>query len=255
MNSRVFIRLCLGIVGLFSLALLPGSAIAGLPPKLPQRPPLAPYVAGDWPMYGHDVSRTNYNPDETTISSGNVGQLIQRWQVNIGSNGTPPSGAPSVANGKVYVGSSVATGNDFFAFDAVTGSQAWSTSVNYTSASCFNVGIGSTAAISGTVVSVGGGDSAFYGLDANSGAQLWRNPMNVGTTGFPWESPLMAYGRSYLGMASRCDNPSVRGEIRAVDIFSGTQQATQFFVPAGTAGGGIWNSPALSPDGSTLGAA
>src|SRR4051794_16797860 len=62
-------------------------------------PSIAP---GDWPMYGHDVSRTNFNPDETTISASNVGQLISRWQVNIGSSSTPPSGAPSVANGKVF---------------------------------------------------------------------------------------------------------------------------------------------------------
>src|SRR5207253_6279707 len=147
--------------------------------------------------------------------------------------------------------SSAPTGNDFFAFDAVTGSQAWAVSLNYVS-SCFNVGIGSTAAISGTVVSVGGGDSAFYGLDANTGSQLWRNPMNVGSSGFPWASPLLAFGRSYLGMASRCDNPSIRGEVRAVDMNSGSQQSNQYFVPLGTAGGGTWNSPAFSPLGSTL---
>src|SRR5437868_7548915 len=130
---------------------------------------------GDWPMYGHDVSRTNYNPDETTISAGNLSQLGQAWQVLVGSNGTAPSGAPSVAGGKVFVGSSAVSGNDFFSFDAVTGGQAWAVSLNYQS-SCFNVGIGSTSAISGTIVSVGGGDSAFYGLDVNSGAVVWRNP-------------------------------------------------------------------------------
>lgn len=207
---------------------------------------------GDWPTYGHDLSRTNYNPDETTISASNVNQLVSRWQVFIGSNGTPPSGAPGVANGRVYVGSSVATGNDFFAFDAVSGSTVWSTSVNYTAASCFNVGIGSTCAISGTVLAVGGGDSAFYGIDTNTGAQLWRNPMNVGASGFPWESPLLANGRAYLGMASRCDNPSVRGEVRSVDMNTGGSPVSQYFVPAGFAGAGIWQSPALSPDGSTL---
>ena len=51
-----------------------------------------PNSPGDWPMYGHDVSRTNYNPDETIINAGNAGQLVQRWQMPIGSNGTPVSG-------------------------------------------------------------------------------------------------------------------------------------------------------------------
>src|SRR5437867_60768 len=196
-------------------------------------------------MYGHDVSRTNFNPDEAIISLDNLSQLTQRWQVSIGTNGTGPSGAPSVANGRVYVGSSAPTGNNFFAFDAVTGAQAWSANIGYFS-TCFNVGIGSTCAISGTVVSVGGGDTAYYGLDANTGAQLWRNPMNVGSSGFPWASPLLAYDRSYLGMASRCDNPSVRGEVRAVGLYDGIQLANQYFVPAGLAGAGVWNSPALS---------
>src|SRR6478672_12105639 len=244
------------LFGLLLLVALPLTGVASLlaRPALPggnggtARTPAAP---GDWPMYGHDVSRTNYNPDETTISAANVAQLVSRWQFNVGTSGTPPSAAPSVSGGKVYVGSSASTGNDFFAFDAVTGSPVYSVNLNYQN-SCFNVGIGSTAAISGSIVSVGGGDPAYYGLDANNGAQLWRNLMNVGASGFPWESPLMAYGRSYVGIASRCDNPSVRGEIRAVDMNTGATINSQYFVPSGQQGGGIWNSPALSPDGSTL---
>ncbi|HMA36041.1 MAG TPA: PQQ-binding-like beta-propeller repeat protein [Chloroflexia bacterium] len=213
--------------------------------------PGAPTAAGDWPMYGHDPQHTSYNAVETTISAANLAQLISRWQFNVGSNGTPPSGAPSVANGRVYVGSSTGTGPNFFAFDAITGAQVFTTSVGYVS-SCFNVGIGSTSAISGSVVTVGGGDAAYYGLDANSGAQLWRQLMNVGPSGFAWESPVVGNGRSYIGMASRCDNPSVRGEIRALDLTTGTQLANQYFVPSGQAGAGIWQSPALSPDNSTI---
>jgi hypothetical protein len=257
MKSRLTLTFCLAMAAFTTLLFTSGQAGASFRAGAPntgsnlQSPSLPIIPSGDWPMYGRDFSRTNYNPDETTLSSSNVAQWVSRWQVNIGSNGTPPSGAPSVSNGKVFVGSSVAAGNDYFAFDAISGSPVWSTTLNYTS-SCFNVGIGSTAAISGTALSVGGGDSAFYGLDANNGGQLWRNPMNVGSSGFPWESPLLANGRSYLGMASRCDNPSIRGEVRAVDINTGSQQANQYFVPSGTAGGGIWNSPALSPDGSTL---
>jgi hypothetical protein len=156
-----------------------------------------------------------------------------------------------VANGKVFVGSSAASAQDFFAFGAVSGAQLWTANLNYQS-SCFNVGIGSTAAISGTMLSVGGGDQAFYGLNTETGAIVWRNPMNVGSSGYPWESPLLAYDMSYLGIASRCDNPSVRGEVRTVQLANGTPVASQYFVPAGNAGAGIWNSPALSPDGSTL---
>ncbi|MEO8286876.1 MAG: S-layer homology domain-containing protein [Chloroflexota bacterium] len=253
MKKRSLLNTIIVLMGFTALIAVPWSVPAGLAARTGAYVPAVLADPADWPMYGHDPQRTNYNPAETTISAGNVNQLVQRWAVNLGYNstGSATSGAPSVANGKVYVGTNASTGDNFFARDAVTGAPVWSTSVGYVN-SCFNVGIGSTSAISGSVLSVGGGDSAFYGLNANTGAQLWRNPMNVGSSGFPWESPLLAYDRSYLGIASRCDNPSVRGEVRSVDMNTGGSPISQYFVPSGQAGGGIWNSPALSVDGSTL---
>src|SRR3979490_2657705 len=53
-------------------------------------------------------------------------------------------------------------------------------------------------------------------------------------------------------IASRCDNPSVRGELRAVNMTNGSTVASAFFVGPGEAGGGIWHSPALTPDGSIV---
>ena len=203
-------------------------------------------------MYGHDQSRTNFNAAETAINRDTVANLTPRWQARVGSNGVAPSGAPSVANGRVYVASSVASGPNFFSFDATTGNRAWSAFIGHIEVSCFNVGIGATPAVSGNMVVAGGGDAAYYGLDASTGAQRWRNPLNVGSSGFPWELPLIAGSRVYLGVASRCDDPSVRGELRAVNLSSGSTQGSAYFASAGVAGAGIWNSPALSPDGSTL---
>lgn len=215
----------------------------------PYSPPPTPNP-GDWPMYGRDPQRTNFNPDETLISAGNVNLLQERWRFNLG-NSSPTSGAPSMANGRIYAGSSITTGDNFFALNATTGGLAWSTSVGH-GFNCFSVGIGSSSVVSGSVLSVGGGDQAFYGLNADTGGQLWREPMNVGSSGFPWESPLLAYGRSYLGMASCADNPSVRGEVRSVDMLTGGDPVSQYFVPAGQGGAGVWNSPAISPDGSAI---
>jgi hypothetical protein len=56
-------------------------------------------------------------------------------------------------------------------------------------------------------------------------------------------------------VSSRCDNPSVRGEVRSLDYDTGLNPLSAYFVNSGQAGGGVWNSPALSPDGSTLVAA
>ena len=78
-------------------------------------------AADDWPMYGHDVSRTNYNPDETTINAGNVTQLVQRWQVNVGSNGTGTSAAPSVESSLVADTSAEARWSRWSCMRAISG--------------------------------------------------------------------------------------------------------------------------------------
>src|SRR5262249_47750277 len=93
MRARRFSIWPVILAGFLALVSLSASASAGYPTVVPAFPkPAAPkpiYVAphvnpGDWPTYGHDVSRTSFNPDETTISPANVNDLVQRWQANLG---------------------------------------------------------------------------------------------------------------------------------------------------------------------------
>jgi outer membrane protein assembly factor BamB len=209
-----------------------------------------------WPMYGHDEQRTSYNPAEHTLNAENAGRLAAAWTADIGTSEVPSNSAPTVANGTVYVGSSVAQGDNFFAFDALTGQRVWSADLHYTfQPNCEiaeNVGIPSTAAVAGGVVVVGGGDRAYYGLDQKAGVILWRHDMSVGPSGFAWESPLIADGRAYVGIATQCDNPPVRGEVRALDVGTGALLANQFFVPSGQRGASLWHAPAMTTDGKTL---
>jgi polyvinyl alcohol dehydrogenase (cytochrome) len=206
-------------------------------------------------MYGHDLSRTNYNPDETILNKANVKHLGSLWQADIGYGTQPTSSTPSVANGKVYVGSSVLTGSNFLSFDARTGSRDWEITLGHSPASCFGVGIGSTSAISDHVVVVGGADGAYYGIDADAGKLLWRDAIGGGPSSYPWASPLVWSGRAYIGVSSGCGNPSVQGGMQAVDLKTGSVLQSQTFVPEGMVGADIWNSPALTRDGSTLVAA
>jgi outer membrane protein assembly factor BamB len=201
-------------------------------------------------MYGHDVGRTSFNPGETAISAANVDKLAPLFRANIGIGDLPSSSGPVVAKGRLYVGSSVAEGNNYFCLDPTTGAQIWSANVGHSPPFQGNVGIGSTAAVVDGVVVVGGGDAAYYALSAESGAILWRHPMDVDPVAFAWSSPLVANGTAWVGMSSRYE--SVRGELRALAVSDGTVRARQYFVPEGRKGADVWNSPALSPDASTV---
>jgi outer membrane protein assembly factor BamB len=214
-------------------------------------PPASSSTRSDWPMYGRDVSRTGYDPDETVITTASVARLAPRWQADIGMGAYPPSGAPTVAGGRVFVGSSRVDGDNFFAFDAATGQALWSADIGHHDPYDFDVGLGATPAVAGPVVVAGGGDAAYYGLDAATGAIRWRHDTEAGPTGFTWSSPLISSGRVYVGISSRGDEP-VRGEVRALDLATGALLASQYLVPEGRRGADIWNSPALSADGRML---
>jgi outer membrane protein assembly factor BamB len=209
----------------------------------------------DWAMYGHDVHRTNCNSAETSLSTTSLARLSPAWTFDLGTNGNPTASAPVVAGGRVYVGSSVSRGDNYFALDSMTGSLIWSANLGHGSSRleepCGSVGIGSTATVVPGLLAVGGGDAAYYGVDPDTGAILWRHDLDAAPAGFAWASPLVSNGRAYVGVASACVDP-VRGEIRALDAASGDLLARQFFVPPGTAGASLWNSPSLTPDEATV---
>src|SRR4051794_23398856 len=103
MRSRRISAFLSILVSLLALASLPGEAGAnqtaqarsipstksGHSVRDPNRHYAAPRVnTGDWPTYGHDVSRTSFNPDETLISAATVNQLVQGWQRTVNGSGS-----------------------------------------------------------------------------------------------------------------------------------------------------------------------
>jgi polyvinyl alcohol dehydrogenase (cytochrome) len=209
-------------------------------------------TSADWPMYGHDARRTNYNKGDTSIGLGSVANLAPRFQTFIGMGDLPSSSSPIVSGGRVYLGSSVNSGENYFCLDAGTGAVLWSADIGHASFPG-NVGIGSTGAVVDGVVYVGGGDAAYYALDAQTGAILWRHPMNAAPDAFAWSSPLVAGGVVYVGMSAQY--VALRSELRALGAATGAVRASRFLVPEGHIGGDLWNSQALSPDGGRVVAA
>lgn len=90
--------------------------------------------AADWPTYGHDVQRTGWAREETTLNPKNVHRLELKWKVQLKNDSKFLSAltAPIIATGVatpdgakslVYV---AGVSNGVFALDAADGSLVWS---------------------------------------------------------------------------------------------------------------------------------
>jgi outer membrane protein assembly factor BamB len=235
----------------FLYCVVAGSAAACGTPATPAdpSPTPSPGVASDWPMYGHDPSRSSRNPLETGFTVPAVGGLAPRWQAHLGMGPLPPSCTPAVAGGRVFACSSRSDGDNFFALDAKTGALLWT--ANLGPPEDGTVGIGSSPAVADGIVVAGGADGAYYGLDAATGALRWRHALDAGPRDFAWASPLVAAGRVWIGVSSEGEPPG-RGEVRLLDLQTGALIARQPIVPDGERGGDVWNSPTLSPDAKAL---
>jgi outer membrane protein assembly factor BamB len=232
----------------------PLAIAAALPLALLLAPAPAPAAAasGDWPTYLHDAQRTSANLDESSLTTGNVSQLVPLWSV---ATGGPVASGTTVAGGTAYFGSW--DGNEY-AVDAATGAVRWKTFLGVTRApGCFPpaAGVTSTPAVQGGVVYVGGGDSNWYALDATTGAVLWSvfTGDDSATGGhYNWSSPLLFNGFAYIGVASFGDCPLVPGQLLEVDLSTHKVVATFDAVASGQVGGGIWTSPSLDVTTSTI---
>src|SRR5260221_6233703 len=133
---------------------------------------LPPLLAADgWPMYLYDLSHSSFNPYELQIGKHIVASLAVNWVIDLAA---PMAAAPTISGGVAYVGT---WDGNFYAVDTRTGSRLWSKFVGMAadpeSAHCMPaIGVSSQAAVVGNVVYVGGGDSAVYALDQDTGSQI-----------------------------------------------------------------------------------
>ena len=219
----------------------------------------APAQNSDWPSYLLNAQHSSYNRLATAITPANASTLIEDWSFTDPGptiQGQPDAGfnaSPTVVNGVVYIGSNTGV---FYALDEATGAVLWQRLLGYTrDLSCGEGrGIVSTAAVatdpvSGTLTAyVGGGDGYLYALNAATGDILFRQfVVDIGTTeneGFIFGSPTIVNGKIYIGVSSQCDNPLVRGGLKAFDQHTGALLKTFWTTPAGTIGASVWTSAA-----------
>src|SRR5262245_33291362 len=127
-------------------------------------PPSCPALV-DWPMYGFDLARTRFNPQEGLINRATVPGLAVRWFFSTGTGTAAVSASPTVAGGVVYVGS---WNGKMYALDAFTGAAIWSFDIADPNPGARNgfPGIQSSAAVAEGRVYFGDADSNVYAAAA-----------------------------------------------------------------------------------------
>jgi outer membrane protein assembly factor BamB len=218
----------------------------------------------DWVTYGFDAQRSGYNPDETTIGTGNAGQLAEQWSTKLNgvvvaqpvvAAGVDVSGTPTDL---AYVGTEHGL---FYAIDTATGSKVWKRKLGMVHVGCPDLpngdfGIGGTAVLDrgAGLVYVAGGDGKVHAMDLATGAEApgWPIAKVFKPKHEHVYSALNLFGGDlYVTIAGECDIAPYHG--RAVQIDVASRQIVHTFYPAGRSisGGGIWGPGGASIDPGT----
>ena len=221
-------------------------------------------VGKDWVTNGGNMTNQRYSTLKQ-IDTSNVKQLKGAWMTRLKGSGFGGKysfeATPLVKDGIMYI----VTGNDdVFALNAKTGEFLWERwsgiDQKLTSVCCGwdNRGV----AMGEGMVFLGQLDANVVALDAKTGKEVWKTPIEVWQDGYGITSaPLYYDGIVYSGITG--GEYGVRGRLTALDAKTG-KILWRFYTlpapgdvggdtwPAGTdhymhGGASIWNTPALDP--------
>jgi outer membrane protein assembly factor BamB len=211
----------------------------------------------DWLQFLHDPQHSSVSQATafTPASAGSVTR-VWRWKPTVISGQAAPNldASPTVAAGSVYIG---AESGGFYALNESTGAVQWSRQLD----TCPGRGITATAAVepdpvTGVSTVYVSGAHFLYAMDAVTGAQVWKTRIGPVTANlreyYNWSSPMVVAGHIYVGLASDCGGPLIRGGVVELDQHTGKVLRTWHSVPAGSIGASVWSTVAASGSGSGL---
>ena len=250
------------IVGLLALG---GAVVAGTPAVAASQATAVRTVSSSarsalpalaWPAYLDGPRHASYNPSQTRITPANASTLALKWRF---TRGEPYVASPTVAGGAVYIGSARGW---FYKLSERTGKVLAKVYIGRQPAlTCAANGVTSTATVAADpanrvmTVYVAGGNGYLYALRASNLSREWRSVIAIPSTKvndfYDWSSPTVANGKIYIGVASSCDIPLIRGAVLAFRQSSGAKLAEFHTVPPGPkhAGGSVWSSIAIGGNG------
>jgi quinohemoprotein ethanol dehydrogenase len=218
----------------------------------------------NWTTYGGNLFNQRYSSLEQ-ITTTNVANLKGAWTYHIqgGSPAASFESSPIVVGGVMYLSGPQ---SQVWALDARTGRQIWA----YTPDLAFIAGLPLCCGQVNRGVAVGEGkvyvarlDAQLAALDAQTGREVWRIPVDDPAAGYSETmAPLYYNGLVYIGISGA--EYEIRGHVTAYNAADGKQVWRFFTIPAPgefggdtwpqdtnfylTGGGSSWQTPALDPD-------
>jgi polyvinyl alcohol dehydrogenase (cytochrome) len=221
----------------------------------------------NWPAYLFNARHSSVNKPAVAITTANAGSLVHAWTwtpprpTMTGQPAATLAASPTVVNGVIYIGANTGV---FFAVNEATGTTIWQRFLGFVPKLTCNSAKGFTGtatvrpnpATGRLTVYVGSANGYLYALDAATGAVDWRSlvaaPSSTVNDYYLWGSPTVAGGIIDIGVSSQCDNPLVRGGVRAFRQSDGHPLAAYNTVPVGSLGGSVWSSPIVTSAGSVV---
>jgi polyvinyl alcohol dehydrogenase (cytochrome) len=219
---------------------------------------------GRWNGWGVDVTNTRFQPaNQARLTVADIPNLKLKWAFGF-QNGTAARAQPTIAGGRVFVGSQ---SGEVRALDAKTGCTFW----NFKAAAGVRTAIvlGPSAGGAGTVAYFGDTRATAYAIDASNGTLIWSKKLDNHRSASITGSPTLYENRLYVPVASgeegQGNNPqyeccTFRGSVAALDIANGNVIWQTYSIAeepkptgknkAGTtsygpAGAGIWSAPTV----------
>ena len=255
---RARFRVVLAVCGLAGLLMSAPAGVAGTAPAAAA----TRGAALDWPQYLHGPQHSSVSPATafTPANAASAGQ-VWHWQPPVIPGKPAPllDASPTVAAGRVYIG---AQSGRFYALNEATATVVWRRQLDTEpKGTCSAQGISSTAAVgpdpvTGRRTVYVSGARYTYALTAATGALVWKTRIGPRVANpdayYNWSSPTVAGGHIYVGLASNCDNPLIRGGLVELSQHTGRVLHTWHAVPRGSVGGSIWTSAAATRSGSDV---
>ena len=242
-----------------------GAPVAGTAGKCASPPVFDPTKGPKWTGWSGDITNTRFQPEaEAGLTAEQTPKLVLKWAFGF-PNAATARALPTVAGGRVFVGSQSGT---VYALDAKTGCTIWTFQAK--GGVRTGIVIGPRAGAPGKFLALFGdvrGNA--YGIDAATGEPLWTRLLEdhrfVNITG----TPTLYQDRLYVPVASSEEGQGMnasyecctfRGSLVALDAATGSLVWKTYTIAAeakpigknpsgstrwGPSGGGVWSSPTI----------